>query len=139
MHSYKVSNFRIPIMHFNWAPTELCSVCVCVCVCVILQFCYLQSILGFLAPQKYLSEPSTVASHLIIVNRPAPSSRSLTTKVPDNFQIIFSVQKEEIGLGEAERKRRTTKQMQFMLKVKSALDRLVFSFLQGVLPIFFFF
>lgn len=60
--------------------------------------------------QKYLSEPSAVAIRLIIVNRPAPPSRSLTTRVPDNFQIISSVQKEKIGLCEAERKRRKTKQ-----------------------------
>ena len=101
-------------MHLNSAPIEsysLLFVYVCVRVSIILLFCYLKSILGFLPPQKYLSEPSAVTNHLITVNRPAPSSRSLTTRVPDNFQIISSVQKEKIGLCEAERKRRKTKQM----------------------------
>lgn len=91
-----------------------------VCVYLLFWSCYLYWNGIFLAPQKYLSEPSTVSNHLIIVTPSAPSSRSLTTRVSGNFQTIASVQKEKIGFFEAERKWKETKQTELMQKVKSA-------------------
>lgn len=107
------------------------------CVCLLLYSCYLYWNWIFLAPQKYLSEPSTVSNHLIIVTPPAPSSRSLTTRVPGNFQTIASVQEEKIDRAFWGRKEvKENKTNVAHAESEKCLDRLVFSFLYGILPSF---